>query len=110
MAERNASRRDAKKNRARGRPNIESVEPLNLEQERIQEWLREVRFKKNLLGSLNEADVWKKIGELNSLYEAALSAERERYNILLTERMAVVKQRYLELLARRRSKGDESNQ
>ncbi len=59
---------------------------LNHEQENIQRWLKQVRFKKTLFGGVDEADVWKKIAELNEMYEAALSAERARYDALLTER------------------------
>ena len=57
--------------------------PLNHEQERIQRWLKQVRFKTTLIGGVEESDVWKKIAELNTLYEAALSAERARYDALL---------------------------
>ena len=59
---------------------------LNHEQASIQKWLKQVRFKKKMFGGVDEADVWKKIAELNELYEAALSAERARYDALLTER------------------------
>lgn len=71
-----------KKNQSYSNP----MEPLNHEQARIQEWLKKVRFRKAVLGGVDEADVWKKIGELNALYEAALSAERARYDALLAER------------------------
>lgn len=53
------------------------------EQQRIKKWMKQVRFRKALLGGVDEADVWKKIGELNGLYEAALAAERTRYDVLL---------------------------
>ena len=87
MAGKYSSHKDvAKPNRVRGRPNIGNAEPLNHEQERIQKWLKQVRFKKTLFGGVNEADLWKKIAELNSLYEAALSAERARYDALIEER------------------------
>ena len=76
----------AKPNRVRGEPNSADMPPLNHEQERIQKWLKQVRFKKTLFGGVDEADLWKKISELNTLYEAALSAERARYDALLTER------------------------
>ena len=46
---------------------------------------KEERFKKTILGGVNEADVWKKIAELNELYEAELAAERIRYDVLLKE-------------------------
>lgn len=72
--------------KTRGKPELETAEPLNHEQARIQEWLKKVRFRKAVLGGVDEADVWKKIGELNTLYEAALSAERARYDALLAER------------------------
>lgn len=83
----------AKKNRARSRPAPDFAEPLNHEQARIQKWLQQVRFEKAALGGVNEADVWKKIAELNSLYEAALSAERARYDALLAARTGMAAQR-----------------
>lgn len=76
----------AKPNRVRGRPNPGNAEPLNHEQERIHKWLKQVRFKRVFFGGVDEADLWKKIAELNSLYEAALSAERARYDALLAQR------------------------
>lgn len=78
-----------KKNRVRGRPDSGLAEPLNHEQERIQKWLKQVRFKKTIVGGVNEVDVWKKIAELNTLYEAALSAERARYDALLAEHSCI---------------------
>lgn len=87
MAGKYSSSKDVvKANRVRGRPINTASEPLNHEQERIQKWLKQVRFKKTLFGGVNEADLWKKIAELNSLYEAALSAERARYDALIEER------------------------
>ncbi len=82
----------AKKNRVRGRPDADFAEPLNHEQERIQKWLKRVRFKKAVFGGVKEADVWKKLLELNALYEAALSAERARYDALLAERTGLEEQ------------------
>ena len=76
----------AKPNRVRGRPINTAPEPLNHEQARIQKRLKQVRFKKTLFGGVDEADLWKRIAELNSLYEAALSAERARYDALLAQR------------------------
>ena len=70
------------KPRTAGKQNAPS-EPLNHQQENIRKWLKQVRFKRTTFGGVNEADVWKKIAELNSLYEAALSAERARYDALL---------------------------
>ena len=67
---------------------LETAEPLNHEQARVQEWLKQVSFRKAVIGGVEEADVWRKIAELNALYEAALSAERARYDALLAERCA----------------------
>ena len=75
----------AKTSRTRSRPSFGNAEPLNHEQERIKKWLKQVRFKRVFVGGVDEADMWKKIAELNSLYEAALSAERARYDALLAE-------------------------
>lgn len=85
MAGKYSSHKDAAKyNRVRGEPQAGAA--LNHEQARIQTWLKQVRFKKTLFGGVDEADLWKKIAELNSMYEAALSAERARYDALLAER------------------------
>lgn len=62
---------------------LPAAEPLNHEQARIQEWLRTVRFRRAVVGGVDEADLWRKLQELNALYEAALSAERARYDALL---------------------------
>ena len=64
---------------------------LGTEQESLQSFLKSVHFKRKLLGGVSEADVWKKISELNSLYETALAAERTRYNALLKERTGNIK-------------------
>ncbi len=58
---------------------------LNQEQRQIIEWLKEVKFQKQLIGGLREEDVWKKIQQLNEMYMDALKAERIRYDVLLEE-------------------------
>ncbi|MCF0123442.1 MAG: hypothetical protein HUJ67_04960 [Ruminiclostridium sp.] len=60
--------------------------PLPGEKAAISAWLEQVRFKRRLFGGVDEADVWKKLQELNELYEAALLAERARYDALLEGR------------------------
>lgn len=60
-------------------------EETSPELEGIRKWLGEVKFAKQFLGGLSEVDVWKKIEELNSMYEDALRAERVRYETLLEE-------------------------
>lgn len=68
------------------RPKITESGCLNSEQRKIVQWLKKVRFHKRLFGGVDERDVWKKIGELNEMYNAALAAERVRYETLLEER------------------------
>lgn len=69
---------------------------LSDEQLNIRKWLKEVRFKKKLFGGVSEADVWKKIAELNEHYEAALTAERVRYNVLMKEHVETEAKRLAE--------------
>lgn len=64
-----------------------TMTPINSEQRKMVDWLKNVCFKKQLFGGVSEADVWKKIEELNKLYEMALTAERIRYETLLQEKM-----------------------
>jgi len=65
------------------------AETLNREELEIIKWLKEVRFRKQLFGGVNEQDVWKKIEKLNEMYEAALKAERIRYDVLLEQQNKV---------------------
>lgn len=58
---------------------------LNHEQVKIINWLKNVNFEKKLVGGVAEEDVWKKIYELNEMYEMALKLERTRYDVLLEE-------------------------
>jgi len=62
-----------------------STEVINQEHKEIIKWFQTVKFRRTLFGGVDENDVWKKLQELNQLYESAIRAERERYNILLTD-------------------------
>lgn len=67
-------------------PKTNSEKELDRQQEnRITEYLEQLKFKRRLFG-VDEADVWKKIQELNHRYEEALRWERKRYDLLLKER------------------------
>ena len=66
--------------------------PLNEEQRELLEWLRSVKFRKVSFGGVSEEDVWKKISELNARYDAALRAERARYDALLARQQGQVQQ------------------
>lgn len=62
--------------------NIDSID-FNHEKREIAQWLENVRFRKKFFGGVSEQDVWKKINELNEMYEEALKAERIRYEITI---------------------------
>ncbi len=62
-----------------------STEVINQEHKEIIKWFQTVKFRRMLFGGVDENDVWKKLQELNRLYESAIRAERERYNILLED-------------------------
>lgn len=59
---------------------------MSPEEEEIFRWLKETKFRKVAFGGVSEADVWKKISELNDRYDAALRAQQARYEALLAER------------------------
>ena len=61
----------------------EDAPNLSPEQQELVQWLQSVKFKPAILGGVDESDVWKKLEQLNRLYEAALVAERARYNALM---------------------------
>ena len=58
-------------------------ECISREQREIVEWYRKVKFRKNLLGGVDEVQMWKKLEELYGLYANAIRAERARYDALL---------------------------
>lgn len=64
------------------------TQPISPEQAELLEWFRSVRFQKKLIGGVDEAQLWRKLEELNRLYDAAIRAERTRYDVLLAERTA----------------------
>ena len=65
---------------------MKDVSFLPQAEEQIAGWLKGVKFRRRLLGGLDERDVWRKIGELNELYRQALAAERARCDALIAER------------------------
>lgn len=75
------------------------------EMRKIAQWLRTVKFRRALFG-VSEKDVWKKIGELNEMYKAAVTAERVRYDTLL-EQMREQYEQYLAGTASKENTGDE---
>jgi hypothetical protein len=43
-----------------------------MQSEEIEKYLKNLKFKKNIFGGLDEADVWKKIKKLDELYQKEL--------------------------------------
>ena len=74
-----------KSGRAQDIGGVSSKEDLkpNLEQRRIGEWIEKLRFRRQFFGGVSEEDVWKKIDELHAMYQAALNAERIRYDTMI---------------------------
>ena len=62
--------------------------PINFEHERMAEWIKRLKFRRKLFFGLDERDVWKKLSQLNDMYETSLRAERARYDALLCERQS----------------------
>ena len=62
-----------------------NTKSLNHEQEKLRQWFQEVKFRKVLFGGVDEIQLWKKLEELNQIYETSLSAERARYDALLAD-------------------------
>ena len=63
-------------------------ECISREQQEILEWIRKVKFRKKLLGGVDEVQLWKKLEELYGLYANAIRAERARYDALLANDLA----------------------
>lgn len=62
-----------------------NTKALNHEQVKLRQWFQEVKFRKVLFGGVDEIQLWKKLEELNQIYETSLSAERARYDALLAD-------------------------
>ncbi|MCF0259263.1 MAG: hypothetical protein HUJ54_05335 [Erysipelotrichaceae bacterium] len=58
----------------------EKEKQLNFEEQTIVDRLKEVKFKKVLIGGVDESEVWEKIEQLNEYYKLALKAERTRHS------------------------------
>ena len=67
-----------------------------------------MKFRKKFFGGVDEADVWKKINELNQMYEELHEEERMRYDLLLEERVKQYQQKVKEQLSRQFGSGKGS--
>ena len=94
-----------------GAERFPQTEALNHEHEKLKEWFRTVRFRKVLFGGVDEVHLWKKLEELNQIYEISLSAERARYDALIADHQkscdAMIR-KYKEL-AERGTTGQDTN-
>lgn len=80
---------DKKPNAPRGGGNAPLGSKADLESNpeftKIARWLSSVKFRKKAVGGLDPVDVWKKIEELNTMYENAILAERVRCNMVIRQ-------------------------
>lgn len=58
---------------------------LSAQRRKIAQWIKNTSFKPKLFAGVDEADVWKKLRQLNRMYEDALLAERARFDTLLEQ-------------------------
>ena len=54
-------------------------DPGKEHQEEIVKWLKKMKFRKKIFGGVDEADVWKKIEQLDEKYQAALHDQKLYY-------------------------------
>ena len=59
--------------------------------EEIAGWLKELKFRKKIIGGVDEANAWPKLDELQAQYQSAFDAQAERYQALLDERDAEIR-------------------
>ena len=59
--------------------------------EEIAGWLKELKFRKKIIGGVDEANVWHKLDKLQAQYRSAFDAQAERYQALLDERDAEIR-------------------
>ena len=105
-------KRSGKKgSRNAGAERFPQTEALNHEHEKLKVWFRTVRFRIVLFGGVVEIHLWKKLEELNQIYETSLSAERARYDALIADHQkscdAMIR-KYKEL-AERGTTGQDTN-
>ncbi len=67
------------------KPQLPAAPPLpeNPWQKKIADWLGKVKLRRVMFGGVSEKQVWKRIGELNEMYQEMLKVERARYEVLL---------------------------
>lgn len=56
----------------------------------VAEVFKTLKFRKKLIGGVDEMDVWKKLDLVQSAYRSAYEMQEERYKALLAERDAEI--------------------
>lgn len=59
--------------------------------EEIAEFIKKMKFRKSLIGGVDEKSVWKKIDDLNNEYKSVFDAQEVKYQTLLEERDQEIK-------------------
>ncbi len=54
--------------------------------EEIADFIKKMRFRKSLIGGVDEKYVWKKIEELNGEYKSVFDAQEVKYQTIIEER------------------------
>lgn len=74
-----------RRRRAENAPPTAAVPPLpeNPYQQKIASYLGKMKLRRVTFGGVSEKQVWKRIGELNEMYQEMLALERARYEVLL---------------------------
>ena len=58
--------------------------------EEIAAYMKKMRFRKKLIGGVDEADVWKQLEKLHAEYLSAFDAQKEQTWALIKEREAMI--------------------
>ncbi|MBQ8556024.1 MAG: hypothetical protein IJ438_09165 [Clostridia bacterium] len=76
------NRRRRRKDNPPAQVNVPAL-PENPYQQKIADFLGKMKLRKVTFGGVSEKQVWKRIGELNEMYQKMLEVERARYEVLL---------------------------
>lgn len=79
------SRKPARRRRSERAEHTPPTPPLpeNPWEKKIAKWLKGMKLRPVFFGGVSEKQVWKRIGELNEMYQQMLAVERARYEVLL---------------------------
>jgi tRNA U34 5-carboxymethylaminomethyl modifying enzyme MnmG/GidA len=59
--------------------------------EEIAQFIEKMKFRKSLIGGVDEQSVWKKIDDLNNEYKSVFEEQEVKYRTLLEERDLEIK-------------------